>query len=121
MRAPTEPLTPLLKRADPGSAFIATMPPTAFVAAVHARLNAPVPAPSLWQRFLARQALPLAASLTVLASLATGGTIAYAREQRARTQAYASAYARSIDPWQIHGAVAKASTPVPTASAHHHP
>jgi hypothetical protein len=111
-----EPLSRLLRRADPGAAASASIPTESFVAAVHARLRAETLAPSLWQRFFARQALPLAASLTVLASLAAGGTVAYAREQRARTEASASAYARSIDPWQLRDAPAS-----PAAPAHHHP
>ncbi len=121
MNVPSEPLSRLLRRADPAAASSASIPPEAFVAVVHARLRTESAAPSLWQRFLARQALPLAASLTVIASLAVGGSVAYAREQRARTEAYASAYARSIDPWQLHGAGANRVTSVPSATVHHHP
>lgn len=121
MNAPSEPLSRLLRRADPAAASYASIPPESFVAAVHTRLRAEPVATSLWQRFLARQALPLAASLTVIASLAVGGSVAYAREQRERTEAYASAYARSIDPWQLHGAGASLVTPVPSATVHHHP
>ncbi|MCU0793890.1 MAG: hypothetical protein MUE42_13790 [Opitutaceae bacterium] len=107
MRPPAhDPLSALLHRADP-AATAAAGDEAAFIAGVHARLRSSPAGSSpvlLFPSWLARRALPLAAALAVLASLATGGGLAYAREQRIRTEAYASAYARSIDPWLMHAA-----------------
>jgi len=60
-------------------------------------------------------ALPLAAALTLLASLAAGTTVAYARENSLRTETFAAAYALSIDPWRMHGPDA---APVPAGHLH---
>lgn len=121
MTAAPEPLSRLLRRADPAAESPAPLAPAAFVASVHARLRDEPAAPSLWHRIFARQALPLAAAFTILAALAVGSTVAYARAQRARTEVLASAYARSIDPWQLHGATVALASSVSAAPAHHHP
>jgi hypothetical protein len=146
MPTPPDPaLRALLRRADPASDPAASdVSAAAFAADVHARLRtldcgtlvppltarpgaprlrflAPARLPA---RALARQLLPLAAALAVLASLGTGSAVAYARERDARTDTFATAYARSIDPWQMHAAVpatAPASaTTAPTSASDPH-
>jgi len=56
----------------------------------------------------ARRAMPIAASLALLLSLAAGSGVAFAYESLTRNDRMAVAYARSIDPLQM-------------ASAHVHP
>jgi len=56
----------------------------------------------------ARRAMPIAASLALLLSLAAGSGMAFAYESLTRNDRMAVAYARSIDPLQM-------------ASAHVHP
>lgn len=105
-----DPLSAMLHRADPaGSARAASEADhAAFAAGVHARLaanHAATPAAVLvFPTWLTRHAMPLAAALALLAALAAGGGLAYAREQKIRSEAFAAAYARSIDPWLMHAA-----------------
>jgi hypothetical protein len=101
MPAPSDPLSDLLRRSDPG----AGAPPhaaAAFAAAVHARIQSADTTAPLRRSALARQLFPLAAALAVVASLAAGGSLAYAGAQRDRVEAKADAFARSIDPWLMH-------------------
>jgi hypothetical protein len=136
--APDPSLRALLRRADPGEGMPGS-DTAAFAAAVHTRIRASDTAPSeTWHGRLARglellkwhgrpahglgnafsrQLLPLAAALAVLASLGVGSATAYARHERDRTERYASALARSIDPWLMHAA--RAETPS-APSAHRH-
>lgn len=111
---PDTALRALLRRADP-AAGLAAPGPEAFAAAVHARIEAadtaPLRAPGGLRGF-ARQLFPLAAALAVIASLGAGSAAAYARGRDARAETFAAAYARSIDPWQMHGE--------PSAGAHVH-
>ncbi len=107
-------LSALLRRADPAAPHASphagadevSGSDSAFSAAVHARIGASRPAASpfaaLFPGWFARQALPFAAALAVIASLAVGGGLAYAREQRARSETFATAYVRGIDPWLMH-------------------
>jgi hypothetical protein len=121
MTTPPDPaLRALLHRADP-AANLAPLGTASFAAAVHARIHsASTAAP--WHRiplpgFVSsppRQLLPLAAALAVLASLGAGSAVAYARERDARADTFAAAFARSIDPWQMHAAL-----PTPTALQAH--
>ncbi len=60
-----------------------------------------------------RQALPLAASVAVLLSVAAGSGTAFALNHTRTTQRMAAAYVRSIDPVQM--------TASSTAHAHAHP
>lgn len=110
MRPSPDSLSSLLRRADPAAAA-ASPDPVAFAAAVHARIRG---VDTAWRgrsvapaaRFafaLGRHLFPLAAALAVLASIGAGSAVAYARERDARVDAYADAYVRSIDPWQMHG------------------
>jgi hypothetical protein len=96
-------LRTLLRRADPAQG-LASPPPADFAAAVHARLadGDTAVARALRARALPRQLLPLAAALALLASLGAGSAVAYASHQRERTERYAAAFARSIDPWLMH-------------------
>ena len=110
MIPPPDSLSALLRRADP-AAGMAPPDPAAFAAAVHARIGASDLAPLSAPRAFGRQLLPLAAALAFLASVGAGSALAYAREHDTRTKVFATAYARSIDPWQMHG----------PASEHLHP
>ncbi len=123
---PSDPLSALLHRADPAAHAASARPPAgaaAFAAAVRARIQSPDTASGpghrrlsrVFSAVLARQALPLAAALTLLASLAAGTTVAYARENSLRTETFAAAYALSIDPWRMHGPDA---APVPAGHLH---
>jgi hypothetical protein len=107
----TDPLSALLRRADPASA-LASADPAAFAASVRARIRtadtAPTRASATFPSAFARQLFPLAAALALLASLAAGGSLAYAAHQRDRVAFFADAYARSIDPVLMH-----ASLPAP--------
>lgn len=109
-------LRALLRRADPAGA-LASPPPAAFAAAVHARIAGAdsAVARAVRARALPRQLLPLAAALALLASLGAGSAVAYAAHQRESTERHASALARSIDPWLMHAD--RASTP---PAAHRH-
>ena len=102
MRPPPDSLSALLRRADP-AAGAAPQEPAAFAAAVHGRIRAADLAPLAAARAFGRQLLPLAAALALLASVGAGSALAYARERDARAEAFATAYVRSIDPWQMHG------------------
>lgn len=119
MTTPPDPaLRALLRRADPSS----ELPPItsdAFLAGVHARIRAADTALLRAPRSLAQQLFPLAAALAVIASLGAGSAVAYAREKDARAETFATAYARSIDPWQMRAA--EGSTPAGLASPHRHP
>ncbi len=104
MTTPPDPaLRALLRRADP-AADLPALPAPDFAAGVHARIRAGDTAPLRAARRLGRQLLPLAAALAVLASIGAGSAVAYARERDARADSFATAYARSIDPWQKHAA-----------------
>lgn len=122
MTTPPDPaLRALLRRADlsPG---LPPLPPDAFVASVHARIRAADTAPlRAASRLggLGRQLFPLAAAFAVIASLGAGSAVAYARERDARAETFAAAYARSIDPWQMHAA--EASADPGQAAPHRHP
>ena len=117
MPAPDALLSALLRRADPAAA--APPPDSAFfAAAVHARIQSADTAASPRRPGLASQLFPLAAALAIVASLATGGSLAYAGAQRARTETHAAAYARTIDPWLMHADRSAASAPVHDAHAH---
>jgi hypothetical protein len=96
-------LPSLLHRADPAAG---SLPPDApaFAAAVHARIQSADTLSPLRRFGLASQLFPLAAALAVVASLAAGGSLAYAGAQRDRVESKASSYARSIDPWLMHAA-----------------
>lgn len=115
-------LSDLLRRGDPAAG--ATVPaPAAFAAAVHARIQSAdtsvAAAPLRRRAGFASQLFPLAAALAIVASLAAGGSLAYAGAQRERVESSASAFARSIDPWLMH-----ADRSAPSAShthAHVHP
>jgi hypothetical protein len=116
MNTPPDPaLRALLRRADPAADH--TMPaPADFASAVHARIAAsgdPLPFPSSLLRVsgLGRQLFPLAAALALLASLGAGSAAAYARERETRSEFFAAAYARSIDPWQMHAARSEPERP----------
>ncbi len=126
--APDPALRALLRRADPADG-LTSPPPAAFAAAVHARIRSETglarPAPGIDSvsvthvpraRALARQLLPLAAALALLASLGAGSAFAYAKHERERSERYVSAFARSIDPWLMH---ADRSTS-PATPAHRH-
>lgn len=111
-------LRALLRRADPADG-LASPPPAAFAAAVHARIASADTAAvrAVRARAFPRQLLPLAAALALLASLGAGSAAAYAAHQRERTDRYASALARSIDPWLMHADLDAA--PAPRASHRH--
>jgi len=99
------PLSALLRRADPATRLAEADMAGDFSAAVRSRIGASQavsPFATFVPGWLAKQALPLAAALAVIASLATGGGLAYAREQRANSEAFAAAYVRGIDPWLMH-------------------
>lgn len=99
-----DPLSSLLHRADPAANAGRTLDPAAFSAAVHARIRSSVTQPVPFLSFSGwRQELyNLAAALAIIAALAAGGSLAYARHQRETSDFYADAYARSIDPLQMH-------------------
>jgi hypothetical protein len=101
MNAAPDPLSALLRRADP-AAGTAQTEPAAFAAAVHRRIRSADPTPVAFPSAFARQLYPLAAALAVLASVAAGGSLAYAAHQRERSDFFADAYARSIDPVLMH-------------------
>lgn len=102
-----DPLSALLRRADPASDLPAANP-ASFAAAVHRRIRtvdtASAPA-AAFPSALARQFYPLAAALALLASLAAGGSLAYAAHQRDRVTFFADAYARGIDPVLMHASL----------------
>lgn len=124
MPEPADHLSALLRRADP-AAGASPPDPAVFAASVHARIQSADTA-SAWHGRPARgsasrfasQLFPLAAALAIVASLATGGSLAYAGAQRARTETHAAAYARTIDPWLMHADRSAASAPVHDAHAH---
>ena len=118
MITPTDPaLSALLRRADP-AADASSISAADFAAGVHARIRSADTAPLRASAGgLARQLFPLAAAFAVLASLGAGSAVAYARERDARTETFASAYARRVDPWQMHNADS-AGAP---SSGHRHP
>jgi len=106
MSPPTDPaLSALLRRADL-AVSLSPLPPADFASAVHRRLRAaPPPAASrslLVRLGLARELLPFAAVLALVGALAGGG-LAYAGQRANATAVNAAAYARSIDPWLMHG------------------
>lgn len=103
-----DPLSALLRRADPASTLPAA-DHADFAAAVHRRIRtadtASAPDPTAFPSAFARQLFPLAAALALLASLAAGGSLAYAAHQRDRVAFFADAYARSIDPVLMHASL----------------
>ena len=102
MTTPPDALSALLRRADPAAGAARADPP-AFAAAVHARIRAADLAPLSATRSFGRRLLPLAAALAFLASVGGGSALAFARGRGARAEIFATAYVRSIDPWQMHG------------------
>lgn len=104
MKTPFDPeLGALLRRADPADGA-PPLSPERFAAQVRARIQAAEQAGSHGHGGWARQLLPLAAALAVMASLGAGALAAHHRQDRARTELFAAAYARSIDPWLMHAA-----------------
>lgn len=103
-----DPLSALLRRADPASDLPAADPAT-FAASVHRRIRAAdtaaVPATAASPSAFARQLYPLAAALALLASLAAGGSLAYAAHRNESRAFFADAYARSIDPVLMHASL----------------
>lgn len=115
MTTPPDPaLRALLRRAD-AAADLPAVSADVFAAGVRSRIRAADTALLRAPGNLARHLYPLAAALAVLASIGAGSAVAYARERDARAEVFASAYARSIDPWQMHGA------PAADTADHHHP
>lgn len=106
--SPDPALSALLRRADP-AVSLSPLPPADFAAAVRRRIRAaPPPAASLslFVRLgLARELLPFAAVLALVGALAGGG-LAYAGRRADASALHAAAYARSIDPWLMHGPAA---------------
>jgi hypothetical protein len=94
-------LSALLRRADP-AASPAILSSAEFSGAVHSRIRSVDTAPVSALANFARHIYPLAAALAFLASLAAGGSLAYSAHQRDRTDLFADAYARSIDPMLMH-------------------
>lgn len=94
-------LSALLRRADP-AAGRATVASPAFAAAVHARIHADDTALLRASRGLRSQLLPFAAALALIASIGGGSVVALAQNRALRSETFAAAYARSIDPWQMH-------------------
>lgn len=94
-------LSALLRRADPAGS-IEPLPPEDFAAAVHRRLRARASVSWRARLGLAREILPFAAALTLVGALAGSG-LAYAAQRSHTTTVHAAAYARSIDPWLMHG------------------
>lgn len=94
-------LASLLRRADP-AADAPGCAPEHFAAAVRARILVAERADVALQGHPTRHFMPLAAALALLASLGAGSFAAQTRQERARTELFASAYARSIDPWLMH-------------------
>lgn len=109
MRPTSDPLSALLRRADP-AAGVGETAPAAFAAAVRSRIHAAEAAPTRPASIVARLPYPLAAALALVASLGAGSTLAYARERSARADTFAAAYVRSIDPLQMHPADAAPAT-----------
>lgn len=100
-----DPLSALLRRADPASDLPAADPAT-FAASVHRRIRAAdTAAASAFPSAFARQLYPLAAALALLASLAAGGSLAYAAHRNESRAFFADAYARSIDPVLMHASL----------------
>jgi hypothetical protein len=120
MPAPADNLSALLRRADPAAgAPSPALSADAFAAAVHARIQSADTASARLRRSgFASQLFPLAAALAIIASLAAGGSLAYAGAQRAQTEIHASAYARTIDPWLMHADRSAASPSNHAAHAH---
>lgn len=115
MTTPPDPaLRALLRRGDP-AADLPAVPADAFAAGVHVRIREADTAVLRASGRLARQLFPLAAALAVIASIGAGSAVAYARERGECAEVFASAYARSIDPWQMHGA------PAADTAGHRHP
>lgn len=101
MRPSPDSLSSLLRRADPAAGASAT-DPAAFAAAVHTRIHAADTGPLFALRSFGRSLLPLAAALALLAALAAGSSVAYAQHQRKASELYATAYAKSVDPFLMH-------------------
>lgn len=103
MHPPPDPLSALLRRADPAAGAVGPSP-SGFAAAVHRRIQlsdtAPLRAPGARRL---RLLYPLAAALALMASLGLGAGLALSRERESRAATYAAAYVRSIDPWTMHG------------------
>ncbi len=119
MPKPADSLSDLLRRADPGAGALSPAL-SAFAAAVHARIQSADTATTPLRRAgLASQLFPLAAALAIVASLAAGGSLAYAGAQRDRVESKASAFARSIDPWLMHAD--RGAPPASGSHAHVHP
>jgi hypothetical protein len=117
MTTPPDPeLRALLRRAD-AAADLSPVSAADFAAGVHARLQADTHAPLRASRGFASQLFPLAAALALAAALGAGSALAYARERDARTETFAAAYVRNIDPWQKHASLGAANT----SAAHRHP
>jgi len=122
MPTPADSLSTLLARADPSASQRSPeLSAAAFAAAVHSRIQSADTAAPLRRSGLASQLLPLAAALAIVASLAAGGSFAYAGVQRDRVETHASAFARAIDPWLMHADRSaesdSASGPAPAAHA----
>jgi hypothetical protein len=102
MTTPPDPaLRALLRRAD-AAADLSPVSTADFAAGVHARLRSGHTAPLRASQGFARQLFPLAAALALAAALGAGSAVAYARERDARSETFAAAYVRNIDPWQKH-------------------
>ncbi len=102
MKPPHNPdLAALLRRADPAKGA-AGIHPELFATQVRARIRAAEAEEAGLKRHWTSHFLPLAAALALLASLSAGAVAAHARQERARNELFASAYARSIDPWLMH-------------------
>lgn len=106
MRPNTDPLSVLLRRADPAGEAVGPAPAD-FAVAVHARIRSADTARRSFRSILARLPYPLAAALALAASLGAGSSLALARDRGARTETFAAAYARSIDPLRMHPAGAE--------------
>ena len=102
-------LSALLRRADPAGS-LAPRDAAEFAAAVHRRIRTPEAKDSL-RPVSARgtfgpEWLPFAAVLALMGAFATGGILAYAGQRDSRSAYQAAAYARSVDPWLMHGPAA---------------
>jgi hypothetical protein len=102
MHPPIDPLTALLRRADP-AAGTADPAPGDFAAAVHRRIQQGDTASIfVGHARQIRLLYPLAAALALIASLGLGSGLAYSRARESRAATFAAAYVRSIDPWTMH-------------------
>lgn len=107
MTTPHDPeLRALLRRAD-AAADLSPVSAADFAAGVHARLQADTHTQAALRasRGFASQLFPLAAALALAAALGVGSAVAYARERDARSETFAAAYVRNIDPWQKHASL----------------